>query len=257
MKFVEEAEPTRGQERGRLHTHLQPRPRTGCSASQPLPGAQGAPPVSLQRVLGMRTHGQGVPGLVAGDSPHTQPRGTETRRHPQVAVVTREHPRKGACLSGRRGRDCGSGGPAREAGQSCCETLSLVKRTSEQVPPAPETCGEGRGPAHFTPRPRTTSAGSRNGEWPARSTWDFCDSLKWSQKQSGSFWAGEVSSHTRTPKQRVTFTHEQAKHTPRAGRGGMAPGSELTHHNPVPSQSLRSAALVSSLFLPDSHACSL
>lgn len=165
MKFVEEAEPTRGQERGRLHTHLQPRPRTGCSASQPLPGAQGAPPVSLQRVLGTRTHGQGVPGLVAGDSPHTQPRGTETRRHPQVAVVTREHPRKGACLSGRRGRDCGSGGPAGKQ-------ASLAVRRSPSSNALPRRChqrprhvGRAGGPltSHRGHGPRQQEAGTGSG----------------------------------------------------------------------------------------------
>lgn len=193
------------------------------------------------------------PGTVPTRS-HEERRQGVTLKWPWSHVNTRGRER--ASRDGEEGTAGAAAPPGKQASLAVRRSPS-VKRSSAQVPPAPETCGEGRGPAHFTPRPRTTSAGSRNGEWPARSTWDFCDSLKWSQKQSGSFWAGEVSSHTRTPKQRVTFSPEQAKHTPRAGSGGMAPGSELTHHNPVPSQSLRSAALISLLFLPDSHACSL
>lgn len=94
-----------------------------CSASQPLPGAQGAPPVLLQRVLGRGLTGRVSPGLVAGDRPHTHARGTETS-HPQVAVVSREHRGRSPCLSGRPGRCQAAAAPARKAGRSWCDSPS-------------------------------------------------------------------------------------------------------------------------------------
>lgn len=47
----------------------------GLLGLQPLPGAQGAPPVSLQRVLGTRTHRQGEPRPGGrGQTPHARTR---------------------------------------------------------------------------------------------------------------------------------------------------------------------------------------